>query len=141
LTIEFLKVRPGTQIHPADVTRIASRIEFNAKAEPIESRTTTVRCPLQHKLGHVRPKLIGVYVKNAELIDTVGRVIEILRIRALKVAIEAQPQNFRQQPPHCHLLRFSGNRLELMNNRTRFFFSPGICAEKRSNRENQSNKG
>jgi hypothetical protein len=53
---------------------------------------------LEHELGKIRPKLIRIYVKDAELIDPVGGIVEVLSVGTFEISVEPKPEGFRQNP-------------------------------------------
>ncbi len=89
LDIRFLNIGPIAEIEPADKIRIAPGIEFHAEPGALFPASIGLAFLLQHKLRQIRSKLVRIHVKNAKLVDLIGRVIEVLRIGTFKISIES----------------------------------------------------
>ena len=50
----------------------------------------------QNKLSEIRSKLVGIHIEDPQFIDTIGRVVEVLGIRAFEIPIEVQTEPFRE---------------------------------------------
>ncbi len=129
MNIELLKVRIGAQIDAADKGGIFPGIEFDFKPGSIQPITGGLRLPFKDKLGKIRPKLVRIYVKDAELIDPVGGIVEVLRVGAFEISVEPKTEGFRQRPPlDGFLSRLVTKRdvLLLASNRGRLFLGERI---------------
>jgi hypothetical protein len=68
------------------------------KPESIPTCSITLRFALQHNLSQIRPELVGIDIEDAELIDAVGGIVEVLGVRPFEIPEETQSEILRQHP-------------------------------------------
>jgi hypothetical protein len=78
----------------ADESGVASGVELDFESQPVEPIAAGFRISLQYELSKIRPKLIGIHIEDTELIDAVGRIIEVLCVRAFEIPVEMQSETF-----------------------------------------------
>ena len=113
------------------------------EAKAIPTGPIGLRLTLQHELGEVWSKLIGVHIEDTKLIDAVGGIVEVLCVRAFEITIEMQAETLRQQPLLHGLLRFlqsEADVFEFTSDRTRRFISAGIEDRKQPDDDDQPEK-